>query len=246
MAILSHKMKSPLHGAQYLHAPIPWLTGDPVDVSYQLRGDSFAYREKVYGEKWDGKVSPEDLEVSHKAWDIRDAYDRLWSLYSDRIVDQQITGARLRAILERDQPDIVINSIPRERLCMNAAHVFGFTDIVAAGDAPALGIRIPFQCPDNTVICNGLENPSWYRMSRVFGHTTVEWPGSVERVPVATAARWRKPTYTDCDCWADIVHVGRYGTWQKGVLSHEAYQTVLFKILSMAEGKGCASEEVRP
>jgi hypothetical protein len=246
VAILSRKAKSPLHGAQYLHGEIPYLTGDPVNINYRLDGDSMAYKIKVYGSMWDGTVSPEDLPDSHPGWDIREAYDRLWNMYHDMIVDQPISPASLRIMLAEDRPDLVINSIPRDALCYNPAHSFGAAEIWAAGDAPSLGIRVPYVCPENTVVCNGLEDgPSWYRLSRVFGHTTVEWPGYIERVPVTTASRWRKPTYTDCDCWPEIMHVGRYGSWKKGVLSHAAYWDAFAQVMNMTEGKGRASEEVQ-
>lgn len=219
----SRMNKSALHGAQYLHEPIPFAT--PIHgrrIDYQLRGDPYSYRMKVYGRLWDGRVSPEDLHDPHPGWDIRATYDTLWSLYQKYIIHADVHPAVVGQILDQRKPDIIINSIPRDQLC-HQGHTFGCTEVIAAGDAPALGIRVPFSCPDETVICNGEDNPSWYRMSRVFGHTTVEWPGAVGRVPVASAAKVRKPTYHNCDCWPELKHVGRYGRWEKGVLSHTAY-----------------------
>lgn len=221
--IFSRKRKSPLYGAQYLHAPIPAHTQAlPVMVDYRLDGSADDYRQKVYGRMWDGTVSPEDLAEPHRAWDIRQTYDSLWESYRHIVEDTWIDPMTVRKIIDGGW-DIVINSVPRDQLCFKG-HAFGATEITAAGDAPDLGIRIPYNCPDNTVICNGNDNPSWYRLSNVFGHKTVEWPSSIAKVPVTTAAAVRKPTYTECDCWADkLHHVGRYGRWEKGVLSHTAY-----------------------
>jgi hypothetical protein len=109
-----------------------------------------------------------------------------------------------------------------------------------------MGIRLPYKCPTNMVVCNGEDNPAWYRMSNVFGHTTVEWPGSLAQVPVASAARVKKPTSHNCNCWAEtspMIHVGRYGAWEKGVLSHTAYFTAYRTVDEMIGGKGAAAKE---
>ena len=241
MAIFSRKVKSPLYGAQYLHKPIPGVTpSQPSHVSYQLRGEADDYRRKVYGQMWSGTVSPEDLMSSHEAWDIRATYDMLWSLYHDMITDTNVDPVFVANLVNGDC-DLIINTIPRPTLC-HAGHPFGAIEIVAAGDAPVLGIRVPFQCPDQMVICNGLENPSWYRMCRVFGHTTVEWPPYVSMVPVSTAAKVKKPLRHDCTCWPELLHVGRYGAWEKGVLSHTAYFETYKKIDQMMGVESAARE----
>lgn len=232
MMIVSLGKKSELYGAQYLHEPIPNITPreDSVVIGYRLQGSSEDYRRKVYGRNWGGTVSPEDLEEEHRAWDIRLTYDILWDRWGHAVTVGNIDPLRLSSYInlpDGDQPDLIISSIPRTLLC-HAGHTFGAIEVWAAGDAPELGIYIPYKCPRNMVVCNGEDSPSWYRISNVFGRTTVEWPGEIADVPVNTAARVRKPTHTDCDCWADspvpVVFVGRYGTWEKGVLSHSAYQ----------------------
>lgn len=222
LAVFSRKRSSPLYGAQYLHEPIPGHTRTmPVTVDYQLRGEADDYRRKVYGPMWEGTVSPEDLIEPHQAWDIRQTYESLWSVYSRYIQDVWLDPMGVRRIIDSG-PDIIINSVPRDAICYRG-HLFGAAEITAAGDAPQMGIRIAFSCPPNTVICNGEDNPSWYRLSNVFGHKTVEWPSGIH-APVLTAATVRKPLYHECDCWnGKMYHVGRYGRWEKGVLSHTAY-----------------------
>ena len=227
VVVVSRKVKSPLYGAQYLHRPIPGFTPSfkkGVPIKYDLLGSADEYRRKVYGMLWDGSVSPEDLSEPHDGWDIRATYDALWDRWEDHIIDVELDPINLRRLVEQHQPNLVINTIPRVELCYRGHH-FGAIEVWAAGDAPALGIRLPYNCADNTVLCNGEDSPSWYRMSRVYGHTTVEWPGMIHSVPVQTAARVRKPTSHDCDCWDDLpmVHAGRYGRWEKGVLSHTAF-----------------------
>lgn len=242
--ILSLGKKSDMYGAQYLHAPIPNVTPERGEmISYQLRGDADDYRRKVYGNMAVSSVSPEDLAESHMGWDIRATYDRLWLMWRDNIHVGKVDPVGLNNLLT-DRPALTISSIPRPMIC-GYGHRFGATEVWAAGDAPAMGIRLPYQCPNFMVICNAEESPAWYRISRVFNHTTVEWPGMLRQVPVNTAARVQKPTYTDCSCWDNypVMFVGRYGEWSKGVLSHTAYTKAYKRIDEMmGAGSGQAAE----
>jgi hypothetical protein len=230
--ILSNRVKSPLYGAQYLHAPIPGITDRDahVTIDYLLRGSVSDYRRKVYGRNWDGTVSPEDLSEPHSAWDIRATYDRLWERYRDRIQDMEIDPAGVHFLQQDPDISLVINTIPLSKLC-HQGHTFRAQEIVAAGDAPQLGIDVGsiYHCPPDTVICNGEEMPTWYRISRIFGHTTVEWPSAI-KPPIGTASKVLKPTAHNCDCWPDMLKVGRYGSWTKGVLSNSAFNKVMERI----------------
>lgn len=223
--IFSKKRKSHLFGAQYLHAPIPGVTDreDHVTVEYMLRGHVDDYRRKVYGNNWDGTVSPEDLSDDHEAWDIRETYDRLWTMFESSILDFAIDPIAVAALDKDREHQLIVNTIPLNELCRQG-HQFRGTEIVAAGDAPELGVNVGqyYHCPPDTVICNGEDSPTWYRISNIFGHTTVEWPSDINP-PLTSCARVTKPTSTNCDCWPHILNVGRYGSWTKGVLSHTAF-----------------------
>jgi hypothetical protein len=237
IAIITAGGPSPLYGAQYLHEPIPGFTKpeEKVAVGYTLRGHVDDYRRKVYGNLWDGTVSPEDLSESHDGYDIRGTYRRLWEEWESAINIAHIDPFGMSRVFDDVRPpSLVINSIPRPVLC-HAGHSFGATEVWAAGDAPELGISIPYTCPKNMVVCNGEDSPAWYRMSNIFGRTTVEWPGELKMVPVKTAAKVQKPTKHNCDCWSDsqMIHVGRYGEWSKGVLSHTAYVKAYAEVTKM-------------
>lgn len=233
--IFSRRRKSEMYGCQYLHAPIPGMTDvAPVEVHYHLHGDIETYRRKVYGDNFDGAVSPEDLVGNHAAWDIRRTYDNLWMEYGRQIRNEDLSAAWLCNFLPRSEYDLVINSIPRRALCRSPHHTFPSEQVWALGDAPERGIFAPRYSNNNQVICNGMESPPWYRAACVFGYSTVEWPS--HGLPVTKAFEhaqvvW-KPIETDCDCWPDVMHVGRYGRWEKGVLSHTAFQQVLDRLVT--------------
>jgi hypothetical protein len=219
--------KSPLYGCQYLHSSIPGLSVRSANVAYELRGTPEDYRRKVYGPESDVRVSPEDFEGTHRAWDIRSAYSQLWAMYvSHGLSGVKTTTGRINAdniegVLENY--DLVISTIPAPALCSNDAHDFRTQDVWAVGDAPDLGINAPVEVENNKVVCNGLEDLNWYRASTVFGMTTVEWSGYLQ--PVEQAVRVRKPIDHNCDCWETrVVRMGRYGAWRKGILAHEVFE----------------------
>lgn len=244
VTIFSKRRRSEMFGAQYLHAPIAGLTDgiEPVTVHYRLRGTIEGYREKVYGPN-PVATSVATLKEWHAAWDIRSAYYRAYQMYEGLIVEQRVSPEflgierwdpnmsplRERNIIDGRMFDLVLNSIPADILCyQKEIHRFESTRVWAIGDAPERGTFAPSVVPeDNTVICDGTRDTGWYRASKVFGYTTVEWPGS-RKPPLPLVAEVVKPTFTNCNCYASGLpyryeSIGRYGVWQKGVLSHHAY-----------------------
>jgi hypothetical protein len=218
---------SGMFGAQYLHEPIPHLIlAPPVRVKYQLRGTAEGYRRRVYGERSTVTVSPEELAEEHDAWDLRSMYQALWIAYEDNMLVRKVLPGDVETI--KRSYDAVISTIPADALCLrpDLGHFFSATEIWAAGEAPEIGISLPYDCEDNTVICNGEDTPAWYRMARIYGRLSIEWPGDLfMRPPLPTVARVRKPLVTSCDCHLDekFIRAGRYGLWRKGVLVHQAF-----------------------
>lgn len=229
--IISKHQKSHMYGAQYLHAEIPGLTDpEPFEVTYTLRGEAEEYAAKVYGEIPPDFVSPQRLLGTHKAWDIRATYDRAWDLYGFAVNRMSIAGPDgLRTLLNSFGADITISTMPANLLCYQPkTHYFTARNAWAIGDAPERGIQAPRIVEMNTVLCNGERDSGWYRASNILGYNTVEWPDE-RRPPIENIAKITKPIRTNCDCWADTGRVwraGRYGTWQKGYLSHFAYQEI--------------------
>ncbi len=229
VSIFSKKRRSEMFGAQYLHQPIPGLTVDPPQtLDYVLQGTAEEYALKVYGGKLPAAaVSPSIYTGKHQVWDIRQAYYAAWDRYASRITNMAIDSSSIHAL--KQGFDLVVSSVPAPGICadMEGKHNFPYEWIWAVGDAPERGVFCPVNMPPFTLICNGMPEPRWYRASNVFGYKTAEWPDSKEKPPIEDIARVKKPLGTNCDCHAGskFLRVGRYGTWTKGVLSHEAYLT---------------------
>lgn len=223
--------RSELWGCQYLHRHIPGLGLPPQGrtVKYLLQSEPDAYRRKVYGESWQGQVSPDEYgpEGEHQAWDLRRAYKVLWENWSPYVVPLKVTPAVLRGLLRDRQINKIFVTIPAPALCERQdSHKFVTRSIYAIGTAP--GSTPPFTPQPFTVQCNGEDAPRWYRAANVYGYTTIEWPDG-PKPPINGIARVEKPLSTDCDCnrHRKVVRLGRHGLWRKGVLVHDAYDTVM-------------------
>ena len=247
--LVSSKRRSTLYGCQYLHQPIPGLKLNRTEVDYRITGEIADYETKVYGAPGaGGPVSPSLFSGRYPAWDIRQAYDLLWSTYESRILDIQLAPEIIRPMIEYYEADLVISSVPLPVLCQNPQeHAFSEVSCWAMGDAPALGQSVPVPCPEDTVICDSTRDTGYYRVARVFGHSTVEWPGHRQRPPVAGVVKFSKPLATTCVCFLGIgdtpdqrpvvQRVGRFGRWQKGVLAHEAFNDTVKALSAMADAR---------
>lgn len=227
--------KSELHGCQYLHAYIPGVTmdgsGPRRKVRYLLDGTTDQYRRKVYGEGWDGQVSPDEYgpEQDHYAWDLRKAYDLLWDRWSRRIAPLEVTP-RMAEKVAATRGQVVLCTIPAPSLCLDpGTHKFVSQDVWAMGTRDGLNpdspSHIPYVAPANTVQCNGQDAPRWYRAATVFGQSTLEWPAG-PKPPISGVVAVKKPLSTDCVCHLGLRwhRLGRFGEWRKGVLVHQAYE----------------------
>ena len=162
--IYSKKRKSELFGSQYLHNPIPQLTplsDQGVPVKYITLGTPEEYRRKTHGKWWDGHVAPEEFEPDHTAWDIRQAYDMLWSLYWRKIQNYDVKEASLalqafpdeavsydleqNEVLgignKKNQYDLIVSTIPRT-IWEREGDEFIFSEGWALGDAPERGVFV--------------------------------------------------------------------------------------------------------
>lgn len=221
----STNKKSTQYGCQYLHAPIPGHESVAhTRVGYYLNGTADQYRIKVYGDKWQGKVSPEDFVGEHDAWDIRATYQAMWTnLHGLKQVEfikvPMVKDGFMPTEMYDFIPEIVISTIPATSLCYNRNHYFLNHVIYARGSTEPEGKT------EDVIFCDGTDDHEWYRTAIVFGYRTTEWSRSPnDGLPLAAVI---KPLATNCDCRPDIYRVGRYGKWEKGYLVHQVYPEIM-------------------
>lgn len=242
VTIFSKARKSFMRGAQYLHRPIPGLSGDPFEVTYELWGTVDGYRTKVYGDMGDVLVSPETLVGVAPAWDIREAYDKAWELYGHLVVDVDFASGEAWIDNMVKEYDLVVSTIPAPVLCSNPDHKF-YSQKVWVTEGLKRPMEMGFQVAgtgvmrDNLVVCSGDPDDWWYRQSRIHGWENTEFPhnqrpaGGEHKVHEV-----EKPLRHTCTCHPEVVRMGRYGAWRKGVLSHEAFEDTAREIVALEQG----------
>lgn len=222
--IVSRKVKSVIGGAQYLHIPVPGITrGEPEGhVDFVKAGKANVYARKVYG---DGTVSTSWDDYAsgfHGIWSIREAYDRMWELYQSQIKDDAVGAEELEEIMHHGGYDLVVSSINAQALCYDPSHDFTHQKVEIVQESYA---------PNMTIIMDGTEQHEWYRSSRIFDVPGTEYSEGMSGSNTAQVVK--KPLANTCDCWEELLKVGRYGKWQKKVLAHEAYTDTLEALSAM-------------
>ncbi len=231
--IFSKKKKSKMFGAVYLHENIPGLTPKWPEFSVQITkyGDRAGYASNVYGDP-SADVSWDTFDAGvYYAWDLAAAYDKLWDRFENKIIDVAIGPDDVVSCSESG--DLVFSTMPLHFLCKNSHHEFKQQPIwVRHGQThdpqtPSLMIYNGMTADG----LHGLVGPLWYRYSLIRGYAAYEY-SRVEDTPVEEdfilkMSNGTKPLSNTCDCHPEIIRLGRFGKWQKGVLTHHAYKEAL-------------------
>ena len=228
---------SKISGAMFLHRAIPHISdNNQPDMLIDIIkvGTREGYAENVYGDpqhpvSWD-KFSDGQIP----AWDLRQAYGRLWEQNEALMYDTEIDPDVAQEI--EKQFDYTFSSIPATALC-TAGHYFRSKSIWLH---KRLGGLIEKVNDGNMMYYNGYTTdgkygfigPDWYRYSQIKEHRAWEFasPPSDDEWPFERAVGY-KPLSTNCDCLPRIRRIGRFGKWEKQVLSHHAYEEVLYALL---------------
>jgi hypothetical protein len=202
-----------MSGAQYLHEPIPGITGKSFNVNFVKLGKRDGYARNTYGnehapvswDKWPAGLTP--------AWSLPSAYDLLWETYHNEIDDQWVTQDLIPELIA--ESSFVISTIPRTHLCSDPdGHGF-FGQKVWIKDEAADRVRA------NQIVYNGLKRPTWYRSSLINGIGSTE-----SRYEMEDSKPGVKPLGTSCKCHPELFYKGRFGSWSKNVLLHHVYNDV--------------------
>lgn len=234
--IFSKKDPSKISGAQFLHKHMGWYTTPQPDfrILIQKFGTRAGYALRVYGEP-NHPVSWDDFEGGDMiaAWDLKKAYQDLWSVWEEHIRDTDITPSVVENLVAGARPyDLVFSSIPAPAICFQnhsfkSQKVFVLTGKVEDPHVAHMDY-------------NGdpLKGDGWYRRCHISGGIT-SWeysPDNWSNPPLLdgwTTAAVTKPLSTDCNCHPSVVRIGRYGKWTKGVLTHHVHEEVDNALLEM-------------
>lgn len=240
--IFAPAKKSPIAGAQFVHAKTGWYCSTTHDLEVDVikvgSGEGYAYN--VYGDMNAPSSWPKFQTGKLFGWDMKLSYDRLWDRYGELIENETVTAERLMELLKLY--DKVISSIPLPFMCYGN-HDFKHQDVfIVHGEADEVhkksGDMMYYNgLPDSLGVFPGqmAVGPAWYRFSQLNGYQA--WEYAIHKVSFETlvenkgddqeVASVRKAVSTNCDCWSDVIRVGRYGCWDKNVLTHHVREQVL-------------------
>lgn len=225
--IISQKQKSTIPGSQHLQDKIPGLT--PVYPEYTVEfvrlGTAQGYAQKVYGDP-SHPCGWQAYRGLHPSWSVFNAYDTLWERYEDRIQDAEVGATNLPSIISSF--DRVVSTVPQPRLCTSDRHLFD--------GVPYFIKPLEIHADDHNrevVVWNGLSDDHWYRWSILGSRCSIE-----STTPMEGALEGRKAIYSNCNCWPELIRVGRWAKWKHGVLLHHVYH----ELMSSARLKEVESE----
>jgi hypothetical protein len=228
-AIIAPKRMTPQRGPIMLHRPIPGINDtQPEGYVRQIviGGSILDYRLKLYGDV-NISISGDILDPGFHTWRVPLAYKKMWYLYSDKIIDGELSAEDLIDLVNHH--DLVVNTAPLPKFCLHPqVHQFNSVPIDLVFDT-----TYPNQ-PDNTVIYNAFPNIRYVRSSSIFGERVTEYmPGDIPRPDL----RIYKPLSTTCDCHPCVLRTGRFGKWHNETWIDHAYYETRTALVSMAREK---------
>jgi hypothetical protein len=237
--IFSRLEKSKVFGAMFLHRSLPWITNNIPDflVDVIKVGTAEGYATNVYGDP-SHPVSWHKFEDGQvPAWDLRAAYDKLWTLCQRNIVETEIDIPKIGDILKDFEH--VFSTLPLQTLCYRPQrHTFDFQRIWVQTmyDGLLEGIN-----DANMIYYNGNlppVGPKWYRYSQINKYRAWEYSSPPLRDERFALVLGRKPLGTNCTCFPGMTRIGRFGKWEKQVLTHHCFEEVSDALLQVrAKGK---------
>jgi hypothetical protein len=124
--------------------------------------------------------------------------------------------------------DLLVSTVPLWVICKRQdTHKFRTVSIMVTKRMEYTGLRTFFGGDTHGIIYNGTTYGNWYRTSHIFGHSSTEAsdPDFLKDNPDAEPGY--KIVGNNCDCHPNIIRAGRMGKWERGVLTHHAYEDTI-------------------
>ena len=175
-------------------------------------------------------TSWEKVQPIAQAWDLRKTYDAAWEVFSDQIADTIVNPVDIEEFTA--QFDLVISTIPAWSICLRPQeHYFESISTLVQKNMDFANFPALADLGENWVVYNGTHDYAWYRASNIFGHTSVEARSAAHLVMNKNWEPGFKIVGTDCDCHPTVVKTGRMGRWERGVLTHHAFEQTVEAIV---------------
>jgi hypothetical protein len=213
------KNKSPIGGAQFLHAPLnDWEPADAM-IEFERLGKPQVYAEKVYGRR-SMPTSWSDYEMGKvPAWNLERIYSTLWERWEEHIGVLHVTPTTIDAFRNYWR---TFSTIPPQEYC-SKHHRHTEARIKISFDDDVEG--------ENVVRYSGEPRHAWYRESRIFGHGFREYGADTKLKSNEWHVEGKKPLNNECTCSPWVIRIGRFGLWDRKVLLHHVPDQVVRGVL---------------
>lgn len=189
------------------------LPGPPtVDIEIRLEGPMQKWMQKAYGD--DMYQAPPLLPGTYRGWDLRAGL-------LDFLESNNLDIRPIDSIDEEPQGTKVV-AIPTPEFCERRIHPephqFRARDRWILDSCLLSGL-------DNVELYDG-QDRSWSCTKRVFGIGQTWWNGDCPQPPIDGVRKDVLPVSTTCDCWPDVIRVGK-AAWSQFETPLLGYQRVL-------------------
>lgn len=227
--VYSKRVKSVITGAQFMHEKIGWYCDINPDfhVNVIKVGTAEGYAENVYGDPTAPTSWDNFFPGTIVGWDMKKAYDRLWDKWKDRIQDITLTPEGINKIIELH--DMTFSTVPLRAICYNSEHAFRSQEVHIFHQSGESSLTEGVNDQD-TMYYNGVAAGSgghpWYRFSQLNKYQSWEFSdegaarGWSPYAQSGNLVKIVKPVDNDCDCYPMLFRIGRYGAWDKKILTH--------------------------
>ncbi len=211
---------STLRGAQYLHYLPPGLEFESAMITYSKFGTREGYAKKIYGDGYEGPVSWDKFPAGEvPGWPLRKVYAWLHDFFRPSMLESEVDRDQMNLLC--DHFEWVFNTAPGHLFASNPLDCGLEVENVWVVSRDVSGMLRP------VIIYDGREVVPFYRVSYLENTLSVEYPWS-EEPPEEGCVKVVKPlSMAASPMRSNIVPVGRYGQWKKGVLVDEVFKQVI-------------------
>lgn len=143
-------------------------------------------------------------------WGLAAVSDAIRKRVRPNIIEVRNIDARfLVGQLPISNYDYIFNTLDADRLCIRD-HTFAANEYHASH-----GFAANLPCPDNTILLASGDNPSWSRLTNMFGGKYIEWGVDARKPPIPDIHSKLQPAHNNCSCWSDFIRIGPAAQWSR-------------------------------
>jgi len=225
-------------GVFYLHSDCN-LGLEPIRIKHRVLGGihfsdadlASAYGAKVYGDpmlKKNSIVGARRIaEVT--GYNAQQAVSRLWDIYGDFVEREEIRNFDRDYSLFSQEHDLIVSTIPAYALFPDA-DLKATSTWIGIGEAPS---------EENFILYDINPQIPWYRCSAIAGVFVMEFGKNyVPKLP--SELKYQQVTKVMSDVsplkkFPNLLFTGRFGAWDKTILTHNVYFNVLDWLFEMEQ-----------